>query len=191
MFLKNNYREFEELGLGKVRVMNKNGKNGFPQFVLQDICDILSIERNNAIKVLKGNGFDMFLDTAIVYNPHKRGGSKRTEMVIVEEPALYKLVFKSRKPNAKKFKLWILERVIPSIVAIGAFVVEEERENMKKPGKLDSLMKFLDEREKGFEDIKSKIEYEQERKEDLEDSSDSYKLKVEFLENKIKDRKEV
>lgn len=191
MFLKNNYREFEELGLGKIRVMNKNGKNGFPQFVLQDICDILNIERNNAIKVLKGNGFDMFLDTAIVYNPHKRGGSKRTEMVVVEEPAVYKLVFKSRKPNAKKFKLWILEKVIPSIVAIGAFVVEEERENMKKPGKLDSLMKFLDDKEKVFEDIKSKIEYEQERKEDLEDSSDSYKMKVEFLENRKRDRKEV
>lgn len=191
MFLKNNYREFEELGLGKIRVMNKKGKNDFPQFVLQDICDILNIRIDNATKVLKSNGFDMFLDTAIVYNPHKRGGSKRTEMVVVEEPAVYKLVFKSRKPNAKKFKLWILEKVIPSITAIGAFVVEEERENMKKPGKLDSLMKFLDEREKGFEEIKEKIEYEQERKEDLEESSDSYKIKVEFLENKIKDRKDV
>ena len=191
MFLKNNYKEFEELGLGKIRVMNKNGKNGFPQFVLKDVCDILDIRTDNAIKVLKPIGFDMFLDTAIVYNPHKRGGSKRTEMVIVEEPAVYKLVFKSRKPNAKKFKLWILEKVIPSVVAIGAFVVEEERENMKKPGKLEALSKFLDDKEKVFEDLKSKLDYEQERKEDLEESSDSYKIKVEFLENKIKDRKEV
>ena len=188
MFLKNNYKEFEELGLGKIRVMDKYGKNGFPQFILQDVCEILNIDRNNAIKVLKPIGFDMFLDTAIVYNPHKRGGSKRTEMVTVEEPAVYKLAFKSRKPNAKKFELWILEKVIPSVVAIGAFVVEEERENIKKPGKLNSLMKFLDEREKGFEDIKSKIEYEGERKDCLEDSSDSYEMKVENLVEMLKDR---
>lgn len=191
MFLKNNYREFEELGLGKIRVMNKKGKNGFPQFILKDICDILDIRTNNAINTLKLNGCDIFLDTAIVYNPHKRGGSKRTEMVIVEEPALYKIVLKSRKPNAKKFQLWLLEKVIPSVVTIGAFVVEEERENMKKPGKLEALSKFLDDKEKVFEDLKSKLDYEEERKEDLEESSDSYKLKVEFLENKLKDRKEV
>ena len=191
MFLKNNYKEFEELGLGKIRVMNKSGKNGFYQFVLKDVCDILDIRSDNAIKVLNLNGFDMFLDKDIVYNPLKRGGSKRIEMVTVEEPALYKLVFISRKPNAKNFSVWLMKKVIPAVVTLGGFVMEEERENMKKPGKLEALSKFLDDKEKVFEDIKLKIEYEQERKEDLEESSDSYKLKVEFLENKIKDRKEV
>ncbi len=190
MFLNNNYKEFEELGLGKIRVMNKRGKNDFPQFVLKDICDILDIRSDNAIKVLNSNGLEIFLDKAIVYNPLKRGGSKRIEMAIVEEPALYKLVFLSRKPNAKKFRLWLLQKVIPAVVTIGGFVMEEERENMKKPGKLEALSKFLDEKEKVFEDIKSKLDYEEERKDDLEDSSDSYKMKVENLERMIKEREE-
>lgn len=119
MLLQNNYKEFEELGLGKIRVMNKKGKNGFPQFVLKDVCDILGIERNNAIKVLTLNGFDMFADADMIYNPLKRGGSKRTEMVVVEEPALYMLTVKSRKHNVKKFKLWIIEKVIPAIATVG------------------------------------------------------------------------
>ena len=191
MLLQNNYKEFEELGLGKIRVMNKKGKNGFPQFVLKDVCNILGIERNNAIKVLTLNGFDMFADTDMIYNPLKRGGSKRTEMVVVEEPALYMLTVKSRKHNAKKFKLWIIEKVIPAIATVGAYVLDEARDEIKKPGKLDRLISFIDDKENKFDELKKKIEYEEEKRVDLEESSDSYKLKVEFLENKIKDRKEV
>ena len=188
MFLKNNYREFEELGLGKIRVMNKGGKNGFPQFVLKDVCDVLGIERNNAMKTLKTNGLDAYIDKTIIYNPLKRTGSKRIEMVVVEEPAIYRLVFVSRKPNAKKFRFWLLEKVIPAVVTIGAYVMEGERENMKKPGKVEALSKFLNEKEKVFEDIKSKLEYVEERKDDLEDSSDSYEMKMDGLIERLKDK---
>ena len=42
-------------------------------------------------------------------------------MLIVNEAGLYRLVFKSRKPEAERFKTWVFNEVLPSIRKYGFF----------------------------------------------------------------------
>ncbi len=86
-----------------------------PEWVAQDVCNVLSIK--NARDALA----DFDLDekgVAIVYTP---GGEQ--EMLTVMQPGLYRLVFKSRKPIAQRFKRWVFHEVIPSIRKTGVRLV--------------------------------------------------------------------
>ena len=53
----------------------------------------------------------------------KRGGAQRRKVNIINEPGLYRLIFKSRKPEAKKFQRWVYHEVLPSIRKTGAYHV--------------------------------------------------------------------
>ena len=47
------------------------------------------------------------------------GGSQ--EMLIVNESGLYSLIFRSRKPAAKRFRKWVTSEVLPSIRRTGTY----------------------------------------------------------------------
>jgi anti-repressor protein len=46
------------------------------------------------------------------------------QMVVVNEAGLYAMVFKSRKPEAKRFKRWVTHEVLPTIRKTGAYVTD-------------------------------------------------------------------
>lgn len=46
--------------------------------------------------------------------------------VVINEPGLYSLILRSRKPEAKKFKRWITHEVIPSIRKYGGYIDGQE-----------------------------------------------------------------
>ena len=48
----------------------------------------------------------------------------KQEMSIISEPGLYSLIFRSRKPEAKAFKRWIIHEVVPSIRKRGLYATE-------------------------------------------------------------------
>lgn len=84
-----------------------------PWFVAIDVCRILEIRNsrdavNNLDEDEKG--------VAITDTP---GGMQ--EMNIVSEPGLYKLIFRSRKPEAKRFTRWVTHEVLPAIRRQGAY----------------------------------------------------------------------
>ena len=93
-----------------------------------DVCNALGIKNNrDALTRLdedeKGVGLT---DT--------NGG--RQEVVIINEPGLYSLVLRSRKPEAKAFKRWITHEVIPSIRRTGSYGVPN--------GLADTIIKLAD-----------------------------------------------
>lgn len=45
-------------------------------------------------------------------------------MLVISEPGLYSLIFRSRKPEAKAFKRWIIHEVVPSIRKRGLYATE-------------------------------------------------------------------
>ncbi|MBL4662151.1 MAG: hypothetical protein JKY22_00960, partial [Flavobacteriaceae bacterium] len=47
--------------------------------------------------------------------------SGEQEKLIISESGLYALIFKSKKPSAKKFRKWVTKEVIPSIRKTGAY----------------------------------------------------------------------
>ena len=53
-------------------------------------------------------------------SPDSRGGGEQ-QLVIINEPALYKLAFRSNKPAAEEFTNWVASEVLPAIRQTGQF----------------------------------------------------------------------
>jgi len=82
-------------------------------FVAADVCELLGIKRS-------GHTFADFLETEKGwYKIPTLGGPQK--MLIVNEAGLYRLVFKSHKPIAKRFQTWVFEEVLPSIRKYGFY----------------------------------------------------------------------
>ena len=100
-------------GPQQVRELEKGGE---PWFVAKDVIQILGV--GNITEALRGLREDE--RCSVVLNTP--GGKQ--EMAMVSEPGLYRLVFRSRKPEAEKFKRWVTHEVLPSIRKHGVYVLE-------------------------------------------------------------------
>lgn len=85
-------------------------------FVAQDICDILNLK--NPRKAIQSLDMDEKHDVTISYT---LGGNQRVKTV--NESGLYHLIFISRKPEAKVFRKWVTNEVLPSIRRTGGYSV--------------------------------------------------------------------
>jgi anti-repressor protein len=89
-------------------------ENGEPWFVAGDVCDVLGLKPQPSNGSYQ-NHYCRFaadeLGQALL--PRPTGGNIR--MKIVNESGLYKLILKSRKPEAKLFKKWVTKDVLPVI----------------------------------------------------------------------------
>jgi len=54
-------------------------------------------------------------------------------MTIVSESGLYSLIFRSRKPEAKRFKNWVCKEVLPSIRKNGGYITPQKTEEYLSP----------------------------------------------------------
>ena len=92
-------------------------QDGEPWWIATEIGEVLG---------LKGDGNDI----TKTLEPSEKGPiSIRTpggiqDVVAVNESGLYALVFKSRKPEAKRFRVWVTSEVLPSIRKTGAYQVQ-------------------------------------------------------------------
>ena len=110
----NEMRIFENEQFGKVRTVVRDGE---PWFVAADVCRALEIDRSQSRRLDE--------DEKGVYSIHTPGGAQ--DVTIVNEPGLYSLVLRSRKPEAKAFKRWITHEVIPSIRKTGGYIAGENQ----------------------------------------------------------------
>lgn len=95
-----------------VRVIARD--DGQPWFCLRDVCDVLDIQNPSdmAAKQLSPEGVDK------IYTPTSSGDQAIT---FVNEPNLYRVIFRSNKPEAKKFQDWVFVEVLPTIRKTGAY----------------------------------------------------------------------
>lgn len=90
--------------------------NGEPLFCLTDVAEILSIKNANSTRFnLKKDGVHK------MYTPTNGG---KQEITFINEPNLYRVIFRSNKPEAVKFQDWIFEEVIPQIRKTGSYTVK-------------------------------------------------------------------
>lgn len=87
--------------------------DGEPWFIAKDVCEVL--ELGNITEALRGLDADELTSEIL-----KSGGQGR-EMRLINESGLYALVFKSRKPEAKTFRKWVTNEVLPSIRKTGGY----------------------------------------------------------------------
>ncbi len=95
-----------------------------PEWVAQDVCDVLAVgSAANALRNFES-------DEKGMCSIHTPGGCQ--EMLTVTEPGLYRLVFKSRKEVAKRFRRWVLHEVLPSIRKTGSYALPQpDTEHLK------------------------------------------------------------
>ena len=105
-------QKFTNEEFGTIRVADNNGE---PWFVAKDVCDALGIATNHLRE--RNRGLD---DDEVVSLPNWEG--KGSAPLIVSEPGFYKLVMKSRKPEAKAFQRWVTHEVLPSIRKQGGYM---------------------------------------------------------------------
>jgi prophage antirepressor-like protein len=106
---------FENVELGSIRVMEKDGD---VWFVAKDIADILDIGNvSQALTRLDDDERNTIILNEGIGNPEKS---------IVNESGLYSLVLSSRKPEAKAFKKWVTSEVLPSIRKNGGYIAGQE-----------------------------------------------------------------
>lgn len=101
-------QQFTFAGTAHVRVVTSDGGTWF---VAKDVCDVLEIrDARSSLRFLDE-------DEKGVHTVHTPGGPQR--VTVVNEPGLYSLVLRSRKPDAKRFKRWVTHEVLPTIRQTG------------------------------------------------------------------------
>nr|BDD46987.1 hypothetical protein 5 [Desulfobacteraceae bacterium] len=94
----------------RIRVIRD--KNGQPWWIAKEICEILDL--SNVSMVVQS----LDDDERSKFNLGRQG-----DAWLINEPGLYSLILKSRKPEAKKFKRWITHEVLPAIRKNGKYEV--------------------------------------------------------------------
>ncbi|MDL2226560.1 hypothetical protein LJB86_02755 [Deltaproteobacteria bacterium OttesenSCG-928-M10] len=89
-------------------------ENGDPWWVAKDVCAILEL---SDVSMSLRNLEDDEKGTSIICTP---GGPQ--EMLVVNEPGLYSLIFRSRKPEAREFRRWVTHEVLPAIRCTGRYI---------------------------------------------------------------------
>lgn len=87
----------------------------------KDVCDALGIATNHLRE--EGRGLD---EDEVLSLPNWEG--KGSAPLIVSEPGFYKLVMRSRKPEAKAFQRWVTHEVLPSIRKRGGYMASVKDE---------------------------------------------------------------
>lgn len=108
----NKVQVFDNEEFGTIRAIR--GVDGEPSFVAKDVLAVLDLDRT-AMRKLDD-------DEKGVDSIHTPGGDQ--QVTTVTEPGFYKLVMRSRKPEAKAFQRWVTHEVLPALRRDGGYMVE-------------------------------------------------------------------
>lgn len=104
----------------EVRTVQKGGERWW---VLKDVCGILEIGNNRMVsdRLDEDEKDEVSITDAI---------GRRQNTTIISESGLYNVILLSRKPEAKGFKRWVTQEVLPAIRKHGAYVTPAKLEEM-------------------------------------------------------------
>jgi prophage antirepressor-like protein len=87
--------------------------NNEPLFCLTDVTNILNVKNANASR------FNM--SEAGIHKMYIRSGGQNREVTFINEPNLYRVIFRSNKKEAIDFQNWVFEEVLPTIRKTGSY----------------------------------------------------------------------
>lgn len=100
-------------------------KDGEPWLVAKDVCEVLGIKNHSDAISRLNNSMKSVLG---VSDPHGRV----QDTLVISEPGMYKLVFRSNKSEAEEFGDWVATEVLPSIRKTGSYGVNQLPQNYKE-----------------------------------------------------------
>lgn len=111
---------FESEQFGVIRALSLGGD---PWFIAKDVCEALGL--SNTTEALRNLDDD---EKGNISNSEVAQAGGRSPLV-VSEPGLYKLIMRSRKPEAKAFQRWVTHEVLPALRRDGAYVAADGTED--------------------------------------------------------------
>lgn len=154
-----NVKSFNNDLFGEVRFVELNGKH---YAVASDIAKILGYARpNNAINThCKG--------ATLIQGVITDGMGRKQNGLVIPEGDIYRLIVKSKLPQAEKFESWVFDEVLPQIRLTGGYipVKEEDSDEMIMAKALQIMNKTLEKKEaviqqqqKVIQEQQPKVEY--------------------------------
>lgn len=106
--------------------------NGQPWWVARDVCNVLELtDPSKTMERIKPSE----KGTNRIRTP---GGPQ--QMLVVNEPGLYRLIFRSNKPEAEAFQDWVFGEVLPQIRRTGQYVAPAKVDHTN--GNIQALAKI-------------------------------------------------
>ena len=97
-------------------------EDGSLWFVARDVCKVLDISGSGAtLSQIPEEWRGVINLNTTLKNQHGVYGEQEKEFVPINEPALYKLAFRSSKPAAEEFTNWVASEVLPAIRKTGRY----------------------------------------------------------------------
>jgi prophage antirepressor-like protein len=106
---------FEDETHAKFRVIDQDGA---PWFALTDVCERLDI-KNSSDAATRLDADEKMTIAITEGHSGSRGGPR--QMIIINESGLFSIIFRSTKPDAKRFKKWVTSDVLPTIRKTGGY----------------------------------------------------------------------
>lgn len=111
--MNNEIQQFDFKGASLRTLTDEAGE---PWFVAKDVCDILELTNPAvALQSLDDDEKTNLSNSYVWSEPGRRP-------LIISEPGLYRLVMRSRKPEAKEFQRWVTHEVLPRIRRTGGYL---------------------------------------------------------------------
>lgn len=93
-------------------------------FVLADVCNALELSSPHKVA-------DRLKDRHKGWSSIPTPGGPQ-QMTVINEPGLYRTIFRSRKPNAERFQDWVFEQVLPQIRRSGRYEPQNRPESERR-----------------------------------------------------------
>jgi len=138
--MKNQMQIFENTEFGKVRVITIDGQ---PWFISTDVTGILGYSNSRKAIIDHVDAEDKGVTKCDTL-----GGKQK--LSVINESGLYCLILSSKLPQAKAFKRWVTNEVLPSIRKHGAYATADTLDEMLRSPKFAEALirKLAEEREK-------------------------------------------
>lgn len=117
--MNNEIQQFDFKGASLRTLTDEAGE---PWFVLKDCMSILDL--GNPTETVKMFDEDEFSTAEVIDSI-----GRRQQAYIISEPGLYRLVMRSRKPEAKEFQRWVTHEVLPAIRKTGGYIPTSETDD--------------------------------------------------------------
>ena len=108
---------FKHEKFGNIRTINKNGE---PWFVGKDVANVLGYQ--NASKAVMVHVEEEDKNTELLEAHSQNGNLSKTKTILINESGLYSLILSSKLPQAKEFKRWVTNEVLPQIRKTGGYI---------------------------------------------------------------------
>lgn len=122
-----NVEIFNSPMFGELRT-SRNEKDE-PLFCLKDVCDSLGLQVGAVVNRLQSCHISSIkVATEVISHGDATGKMQEQEMFFVTEPDLYRVIFQSRKPSARKFQDWVFEEVLPTLRKEGSYSMTQSKQ---------------------------------------------------------------